>query len=130
MSAPLAYVLVFFGAGLGGALRHGVNLAALHWLGSSFPYGIFAINVTGSLVMGLVAGWLGLHADSSWAPWTRLFLATGVLGGFTTFSAFSLDAMALIEQEAFGLAALYALGSVVASVAACGLGLIAGRGFA
>ncbi|QLP98206.1 MAG: CrcB family protein [Rhodoblastus sp.] len=58
------------------------------------------------------------------------FLATGVLGGYTTFSAFSLDAMSLIEQEAFGLAALYALGSVVASVAACGLGLIAGRGFA
>lgn len=130
MSPAFAYVLVFLGAGLGGALRHAVNLAALHWLGSGFPYGIFAINVTGSLAMGLTAGWLGAHADTTWAPWARLFLATGVLGGYTTFSAFSLDAMSLIEQEAFGLAALYALGSVVASVAACGLGLIAGRGFA
>ena len=130
MTSLHAYVLVFLGAGLGGALRHGVNLAALHWLGSAFPYGIFAINVTGSLVMGLVAGWLGLHASSDWAAWTRLFLATGVLGGYTTFSAFSLDAMALIEQEAFGLAGLYIVGSVAASVAACGLGLIAARGVA
>ena len=125
-----AYALVFLGAGLGGALRHGVNLAALRWPGASFPFGIFAINVTGSLAMGLLAGWLSLHAASDWAPWTRLFLATGLLGGYTTFSAFSLDAMALIEQGAFGLAAIYAVGSVVASVAACGLGLIAGRGFA
>jgi CrcB protein len=130
MTSLHAYALVFLGAGLGGAMRHGVNLAALHWLGAGFPYGIFAINVTGSLAMGLVAGWLSLHAGSDWAAWTRLFLATGVLGGYTTFSAFSLDAMALIERGAFGLAALYAIGSVVASVAACGLGLIAGRGFA
>ena len=130
MTSLHAYALVFLGAGFGGALRHGVNLAALHWLGGGFPYGVFAINVTGSLAIGLLAGWLSLHGASDWVAWPRLFLATGVLGGYTTFSAFSLDAIALIEQGAFGLAAVYAIGSVVASVAACGLGLIAGRGFA
>jgi CrcB protein len=130
MTSLHAYLLVFLGAGLGGSLRHGVNLAALHALGSAFPYGVFAINVTGSLVMGVVAGWLGAHAGSAWVDWSRLFLATGVLGGYTTFSAFSLDVMALIDREAYGLAALYVVGSVVASVAACGLGLVAGRGLA
>ncbi len=130
MTSPLAYLLVFLGAGLGGALRHGVNLSALRLMGSAFPYGIFAINVTGSLVMGLIAGWLSGQADASWSAPARLFVATGMLGGYTTFSAFSLDAMALIEQEAYGLAATYVVGSVVASLAACGLGLIAGRGLA
>lgn len=129
MTSLSAYLLVFLGAGLGGALRHGANLGALHVFGPAFPYGIFAINVTGSLVMGIVAGWLSLH-DAAWAPATRLFLTTGLLGGYTTFSAFSLDAMALIEQEAFGLAALYVIGSVVISIAACGLGLVVGRSFA
>lgn len=130
MTSIHAYALVFLGAGVGGALRHGLNLAALHMLGSRFPFGIFGINVAGSLIMGLVAGWLSLHEGSNWAPWTRLFVATGVLGGFTTFSSFSLDVVALIEDGALGLAALYALGSLVVAVAACGLGLIAGRGFA
>lgn len=130
MTSIHAYALVFLGAGLGGALRHGVNLAALHMLGSGFPFGIFAVNVAGSLAMGIVAGWLDLHAGSDWSMWTRLFVATGVLGGFTTFSAFSLDAMALIERGAFGLAGLYVVGSVLVSIAACGLGLAVGRGFA
>ena len=65
-----AYALVDLGAGLGGALRLGVNLAALRWPGASFPFGIFAINVTGSLAMGLLAGWLSLHAASDFAAAT------------------------------------------------------------
>jgi CrcB protein len=130
MSSPFAILLVFLGAGLGGALRHVTNLAAARALGTSFPYGIFAINVTGSLAMGVIAGWLAGRAGADWAPWARLFLATGVLGGYTTFSAFSLDALVLIEDGASGLAALYVGGSVLASLAACGLGLMLGRALA
>jgi CrcB protein len=127
MSSAFALLAVFLGAGLGGVARHVVNLGAARWLGANFPYGIFAINVTGSLAMGWVAGWLAARAQADWAPAARLFLATGVLGGYTTFSAFSLDAAALIEREAYGLAALYVAGSVLASLAACALGLAAAR---
>ena len=75
-----AYLIVFLGAGLGGAARHGVNVAALRLLGFGFPYGMRAVNIAGSLVMGLLAGWFALKGDpgQSW----RLFLTTGILGGF------------------------------------------------
>jgi CrcB protein len=115
-------VLVFLGAGLGGALRHGVNLLALRVLGSGFPWGTFAVNVVGSLAMGLIAGWLAFRAGEAWSQPLRLFLTTGVLGGFTTFSAFSLDVALLWERGEAGLAAVYVAGSVVLSVA----GLFAG----
>lgn len=119
-------LLVFAGAGLGGVLRHGVNLASARWSGSDFssgfPWGTFSVNVVGSFAMGLLAGWLALKSGG-WPQSVRLFLATGVLGGFTTFSAFSLDAMMLWERGRMLAALLYAGGSVAASIAALALGL-------
>jgi CrcB protein len=117
---------VFLGAGLGGALRHGMNLAAAKAPGTDFPYGISIINVTGSLVMGLIAGWLAFKADAAWSQPLRLFLRAGILGGYTTFSAYSLDAVLLAERGGYGLAALYVIGSVVLPIAACvgGLALV------
>lgn len=115
------YVLVFLGAGFGGALRHGVNVLALRHLPPGFPWGTLAINVLGSLVMGIVAGAFAARIDASQS--LRLFLATGVLGGFTTFSAFSLEVMLLHERGASAQALLYALASVLLSVAALAVGL-------
>ena len=112
---------------IGGALRHGVNVGARPPLAAlGFPYGTLIVNVVGSFLMGLLAGYfafrpgVGQHA--------RLFLTTGILGGFTTFSAFSLDTALLVERHAYGLAAGYAVGSVVASVAALFFGLAVFRG--
>ena len=109
----MAYVLVFFGAGLGGMLRHGVNLTCARYCGIEFPWGTMIINIAGSTVMGLLAGWFAYKAGVSWAQSSRLFLTTGVLGGFTTFSAFSLDAVLMWERGAMGAAAGYVIGSVV-----------------
>ena len=114
------YLLVFVGGGLGSTLRHIVNVASARVLGTAFPYHTFIINITGSTVMGLIAGYLAFRGEAS-QPW-RLFLMTGVLGGYTTFSAFSLDAVLLYERGEIGLALLYVIGSVVLSVA----GLFAG----
>ena len=114
------YVLVFIGGGLGSTLRHVINMISARGLGTAFPYGTFIINITGSIVMGLIAGYLAFKGDAS-QHW-RLFLMTGVLGGYTTFSAFSLDAALLYERGEIGLAAFYVLGSVVFSI----LGLFAG----
>lgn len=86
-----AFVAVFVGAGLGGALRHGVNVASLRWLSAGFPYGTLTVNIAGSFAMGLAAGWFAARVDPD-QTW-RLFLTTGVLGGFTTFSAYSLEVM-------------------------------------
>jgi CrcB protein len=118
----MGFATVFLGAGIGGALRHGVNLGAARWLGTGFPYGTLAVNVVGSFVMGLFAGWFLVRTGIPQNM--RLFLTTGVLGGFTTFSAFSLDAALLIERHAYWLAAAYVAGSVVASIAALFAGLI------
>lgn len=127
-SGMLSTALVFLGAGIGGVLRHGVNLVSLKWLGASFPYGTMAINILGSGVMGLVAGWLAFKAGEGWTQHARLFLATGILGGFTTFSAFSLDAVLLWERGEAMLAAVYVVGSVVLSLAALIAGLALVRG--
>ncbi|WP_346322434.1 fluoride efflux transporter CrcB [Emcibacter sp. SYSU 3D8] len=121
----MSYFMVFLGAGIGGAMRHGVNLAVTRGLGIQFPFGIMLINVLGCLSMGLIVGWLALRGQAG-QEW-RLFLTTGVLGGFTTFSAFSLDAALLYERGEPGLAAVYVLGSVVLSLAAVFAGLWAVR---
>ena len=118
-----AYLLVFLGAGLGGAMRHGVNTGCAHWCGQQFPWGTLTVNVAGSLAMGLIAGWLAFKAGESWTQHPRLFLTTGILGGFTTFSAFSLDAMLLWERGEILAASAYVLGSVILSIAALALGL-------
>jgi CrcB protein len=113
--AEMNYLLVFIGGGLGSTLRHLVNAATPRLLGTAFPYHTFIINISGSIVMGLIAGYLAFKGEAS-QPW-RLFLMTGVLGGYTTFSAFSLDAVLLYERGAIGLALFYVLGSVVFSIA-------------
>jgi len=109
------YVLVFIGGGLGSSLRHTINLLCARCIGTAFPYGTFIINITGSTIMGLIAGYLAFKGEAS-QPW-RLFLMTGVLGGYTTFSAFSLDAALLYERGEIGLGLFYVLGSVVFSIA-------------
>ena len=117
----MGYLVVFVGAGVGGAIRHGMNIWVAHFLGTHFPWHTFVINILGSLVMGLVAGWFAERGGA--AGHTRLFLATGILGGFTTFSAFSLDAALLWERQELLLTALYVGGSVVGALAGLMLGL-------
>lgn len=119
---PSSYLIVALGSALGGALRHGVNVASARLLGTAWPYGTFTVNVAGSFAIGAIVAYFALrgHVTSAWL----LFLTTGVLGGFTTFSAFSLDVVLLYERGHTGLAALYVGGSVVVSVAAAFLGLI------
>ena len=125
-----ATLLVFLGAGIGGALRHGVNVACARTCGTAFPWGTLTVNVVGSLAMGVLSGWLAVKAGEAWSQSARLFLATGVLGGFTTFSAFSLDAMLLWERNQ-ALAALgYVAASVVLSIAGLVLGLAVARSLA
>lgn len=119
------YLLVFLGGGLGSCLRHGVNIWALGRFGPGFPYGTLTVNVVGSAVMGVLAAVLLTRAHV--APEWRLLLMTGVLGGFTTFSAFSLDVWGLWERGAAGTALVYAAGSVVLSIAALVVGLLATR---
>ena len=117
----MTYAIVFAGAGIGGSLRHGVNVAAARMFGLGFPYGTLIVNLLGSLVMGLLAGYF--LARTGVPQHVRLFLTTGILGGFTTFSAFSLDAALLIERHAYWTAIAYAAGSVVLSIAALFAGL-------
>lgn len=117
----MGYLIVFVGAGIGGALRHGVNLSAARLFGFGFPFGTLIVNVLGSFLMGLFAGYFAFRTGIP--QHARLFLTTGLLGGFTTFSAFSLDAALLLERHAYWLAAAYMAGSVVASVIALFAGL-------
>ena len=119
------YLIVFLGAGIGGAGRHGVNVLAARLFGTGFPAGTLIVNVVGCFLMGLIAG---LFAFRGHLPQeARLFLATGVLGGFTTFSAFSLDAALLWQRGEMGLAALYVGASVLLTLAGVATGLAAMR---
>ena len=116
----MGYVIVFVGAGAGGALRHAVNRLAAAIPGG-VPWATMIVNMSGCLVMGLLAGWFAFrgHASSD----VRLFLTTGLLGGYTTFSAFSLDVVLLWERGDSWGAAMYAGASVVFSIAFLFLGL-------
>ena len=116
----MGFLIVFIGGGVGAALRHGVNLVMARWLGTAFPYATLAENVTGSLMMGLLVGYFAFRGGAA-QEW-RLFLTTGILGGYTTFSAFSLDTALLYERGEFWLAALYVIASVALSIG----GLFAG----
>jgi CrcB protein len=123
----VGYLFVFLGGGLGAALRHGMNLAIARLVGTAFPYGTMIVNISGSLVMGLIAGYFAFKGGAS-QHW-RLFLTTGVLGGYTTFSAFSLDAALLWERHEMALMALYVGGSVILSIAGLFAGLFLVRHF-
>lgn len=115
------YLIVFLGAGLGGALRHGVNHAAFRLIGAGFPWGTLAINIVGSFAMGIVAEYAASKGNLP-QQW-QLFLTVGVLGGFTTFSAFSLEVALLYERGEVTAAGVYMLGSAMLAVAGLFIGL-------
>jgi CrcB protein len=113
--------MVFLGGGLGAAARHWVNRAALTLAGPDYPAGTLVVNIAGSFAMGMLASWFAFRGETTTA-WERLFLTTGVLGGFTTFSAFALDTTLMWERHDLMAATVYAGTSVFLSIA----GLIAG----
>ena len=124
MSHPIGYLLVFVGGGLGAMARHGVNRAGLALLGPGFPWWTLAVNLLGSFLIGFLAGMFGAMETGHN---TRLFLTTGFLGGFTTFSAFSLDALTLWERGAMLQAGFYVIGNVALSLIAAAMGLMLSR---
>ena len=115
-------LLVGIGGFIGSVARYKLGGLVLHVAAQQrFPYSTFAVNVLGCLVMGLLAGAAARY--EVFGPGTRLLLFTGVLGGFTTFSAFGLEATQLIRRGEFGVAALYAGSSVVLGIAAVWVGI-------
>ena len=123
-----AFLLVGAGGAIGAMARYGVSSVVGRLWPSAFPFATLLVNVAGSLAMGLLIGWLA-RVLPPWQDEARLFIAVGVLGGFTTFSAFSLDTITLIERGAVAQAALYVLLSVALSVLGLYLGLLITRGF-
>ena len=128
--SPLtASALVFAGGGAGAVLRHQSGRLLTHAFGpgamTAFPWATLSVNVAGSLAMGLLAGWLA-RFGSGGETW-RLLIGVGLLGGFTTFSAFSLELMLLIERGQAGTAFAYAAVSVLAGLIGLYIGLIAMR---
>jgi len=116
MQALNNYVLVFLGGGAGACLRHACNLlGARVAVGSPWPWSTFLINISGALLMGVVVEAFALRNGAS--PQLRLLLTTGILGGYTTFSTYSLEIGLLLQRGQHGLAALYAGGSVALGLA-------------
>ncbi|RVC41870.1 MAG: fluoride efflux transporter CrcB [Mesorhizobium sp.] len=113
-------LLVVIGGGIGAGIRHLTNMGALRLVGPNYPWGTMAINILGSFAMGLFIAVLARRGGSNEV---RLFVATGILGGFTTFSAFSLDFATLWERGATLPAFGYALASVIGAILALFLGL-------
>jgi fluoride exporter len=120
---PLSLSLVALGGGLGAVMRFVSSHFISRLLGTAFPWGTFSVNIFGGLLMGLMTGWFVAHYPAHTPP-LRLFLVTGVLGGFTTFSAFSLEIVDLIDRGQAGMALAYAFVSVFISVAAVFGGLL------
>ena len=116
---------VMFGGAVGAGLRHLAGIWTMRILGSGFPSGTMIVNIVGSFAMGLLVVWLSKRSEASMAM--RLGLATGLLGGFTTFSSFSLDALALWERGNVGLAFIYVFGSVALALIGIAAGLAIGR---
>ena len=121
----MSYFLVFLGGGIGAALRHAVNRGALAMFGPLFPFGTFIVNVAGGLLMGMLAELFLAKGGASQE--LKLFLTTGILGGFTTFSAFSLDAAVMWQRGDYAALSAYVVGSVTLSIGALFLGMIAAR---
>jgi len=124
------WLWVALGGAAGSVARYGLGVQAGRWLGSGWPYGTFAANVVGGLLMGLLAGWLAHRGGADQERW-RLLLGVGALGGFTTFSAYSLETALMIERREWGQALGYAgLSAVLAILALFGGLMIARRVFA
>ncbi len=115
---------VMFGGALGAGARHLVGAFLLARLGPGFPWWTLTVNIVGGVMMGLL---VGILARTGANENLRLFLGVGVLGGFTTFSAFSLETWLMLERSQLVMAAGYICASVVGSVAALGFGLWLGR---
>lgn len=111
---------VMIGGAIGAGTRHLVGQAMLARFGPGFPWWTLSINIVGSLLMGLLVGWL---ARSGGGDTTRLFVGVGILGGFTTFSSFSMEYWMLFERGQNAQAAAYVLASVIGAIVACGIGL-------
>jgi len=116
------FLIVAAGGALGATGRYGAGLMASRWFGTYFPFGTLGVNVIGSFLMGMVAVALTTRAGHS--PRAALFLMTGLLGGFTTFSAFSLEAVTLFEKGRIAAAGIYVGGSVALSITALILGAL------
>ena len=132
MDAPSPFVAtlhVAVGGAIGSVLRYQLGRGMTHWLGAhavtAFPWATLAVNLLGSFAMGLLAGFLARHGQGG-EQW-RLLLGVGLLGGFTTFSAFSLELMVLVERGQAAQAFIYSAVSVLAGLSALYLGLIAMR---
>lgn len=123
MDMMRAYALVAMGGALGAVVRFAIGLQAVRWMGDGFPWGTLMVNVLGGFLMGLLASSLGESERMM-----RAFLGVGVLGGFTTFSAFSLETLRLFESHAPLLAMGYVAASIVLAIGACWAGLWLGRG--
>jgi CrcB protein len=121
----ISVAVVALGGAFGSVLRYVVSLWFVQRFGPGFPWGTFTINVTGSFAIGVVLQLAASRADFS--PYVRLLLATGVLGGYTTFSAYAFETYNLGSSGSAGRALAYALGSVVAGVAAAYFGVVAAR---
>ena len=119
----LTLMLVGLGGAVGAICRYLLGVAALRGLGPDWPYGTFAANLIGGLCMGVLVGVLAHKGGADQERW-RLLLGVGVLGGFTTFSSFSLEVVLMIARRAYGQAAAYSLGSVVFSIVALFAGLL------
>lgn len=124
-----AYFLVAAGGALGSMARYGSGIVVGKVWPSPFPLATMLINIVGSLAMGLFIGYLA-RTTPGWQADARLFVAVGILGGFTTFSSFSLDTIAMVERGEIGQAALYVLVSVAVGIAALYGGLVVMRGHA
>ncbi|AMD59147.1 MULTISPECIES: fluoride efflux transporter CrcB [Hyphomicrobiales] len=118
-------VLVAAGGAIGSVFRYLVGVWSVRLAGVNFPWGTLTVNVVGSFLIGLLVELVARRLNASMEM--RLFLVTGVLGGFTTFSSFSLDAVSLFERGALGLSAVYVLASLSVSIAAVFAGLALGR---
>jgi CrcB protein len=117
----MSYLIVFLGGGLGSAARHGMNLFAARLVGTGYPFGTFGINVLGSFLMGVIAEYFALKSGLS-QP-LRLLLTTGIMGGFTTFSTFSLETALLVERDQFVVAGIYVAASIMVGIGALFAGL-------
>ncbi len=109
---------------MGAVARYLASLAVLRALGPGFPWGVVVVNIVGSFLMGVFVIWAAQKSMTHLSP----FIMTGLLGGFTTFSAFSLDTVTLIERGQFGSASLYVVLSVSGAVGALFVGILAARG--
>ena len=118
-------LLVCLGSALGGGARYLISLGMLRWLGAGFPYGTLTVNVVGSFLIGLVMQ-IGL-TTTVLSPNTRLFLTTGILGGFTTYSTFNYETLALMLDAEWRLAAVNLTVTALVCLLAGFAGLAAGR---